>query len=174
MVASLVDRRLWSNLLQLIAGCIGAVFGAVYAYPISPDYNWIAAIIGAVLGFIAAVLITGAFLAFMPAATTHRRLEKTVYLRLVRQMAIALFLYLVNCALCFVLFLLLPQWIGQQNTIGYTLSLLYIGQVFVTIMQCRIIDIGCPTCGEPFGIHNPFKPNEHKCTNCQQPFMDTH
>jgi hypothetical protein len=33
MVASLVDRRLWSNLLQLIAGCIGAVIGAVYAYP---------------------------------------------------------------------------------------------------------------------------------------------
>ncbi len=89
-MSSLVDRRLWSNMLQLTAVCVCAVIGAIYAYRIPPNTNWLAAFIGAIPGIIAVALVTGAILAFMPAAHSHRRGDTADYVRLVRQSASAI------------------------------------------------------------------------------------
>lgn len=175
-MSSLVDRRLWSNLLQLIAGCISAVIGAICAYPIPPDTNWLAGVIGSVLGFIAAVLVTGAFFAFMPAAHTHRRVATFVYLRRVKQSAIAIKIYFVAIGICITAALVasaFPNRIPQQDFVYWILIVHTVPYLFAKFTQFRILDVGCPSCDHAFGIHNPFKPTEHKCENCGEPFVDS-
>jgi hypothetical protein len=162
-------------MLQLVVGCICAIPGAMYAYTVPPDMNWLAAIVGAVFGFIGGVLATGAVLAFMPAANTHRSVVAETYFRYVRQSAFAIKAYLVAVGVCLLVltaaftiafpFLQRHWWaiIIVVHTIPY---------LFAKFTQFRIVDLGCPNCDHAFGLHNPFRPDQHRCDHCGEPFCD--